>query len=240
MSTILSTPVPVQNPFSVLSESDHTNDFASPPISSYRSLYSSTTPRASHTRTTSTDSVISSWSVVHSNVDTDNEDQDDDVLFPELGNEQLHAPLAISILSDGFTGISKAPTATSVNSSTAASQTDVWVIKVDKKKTKRLQRPPKDITKPLGDLPEMPEDYYEDDYYGSESAGPQYMDMTEHELSKSVGASNLKNIRIAAAHDTQLMKACGFPTDILAGKIGCVRRVRTNEMMSDSFKEMNR
>ncbi len=215
MSVILShTPVPIRNPYSVLDEQEYdpstettitpitTADILNRPGALVRAVSDDDFDRMS----------VSSWSVVNSTYASDNEDEDEEI-YTDASAHHL-TPLTVSALGDdGFTNISKTMTATSINSTTAAAQPNVWVVKITKKRKQQSHRKPKPPTvaaPSLADVMEASESG--SDYYSSEEAadgeasGDFYMDMTEHELSKSSKAVKLKNIRLASAHDMALFK----------------------------------
>ncbi|KAG0358385.1 hypothetical protein BGZ54_010447 [Gamsiella multidivaricata] len=207
MSIILPhNPLELRNPYSVLLEpeqQDSTTDICH--------VY--TASKALLIRAMSDDDFdrlsVSSWSVVNSTYASDDDDDDmvNDEIYIDVSASHL-APLTVSALSDGFTNISKTMTAASINSSIAVSaRPDTWVVKVSKKQRQgpsSQHRRPKTSTATAPSLYDVVEGGSEEEKSDEEEV---YMDMTEHELSKSAKAVNLKNVRLATAHDRELCKA---------------------------------
>ncbi|KAF9570922.1 hypothetical protein EC968_001171 [Mortierella alpina] len=213
MSIVLShTPVPIRNPYSVLDEQEYdpsaqstpttitTADILSRPGALVRAVSDDDFDRMS----------VSSWSVVNSTYASDNEDEDEEI-YTDASAQHL-TPLTVSAVGDdGFTNISKTMTATSINSTSAAAQPDVWVVKITKqRKQQQSRRKPKTPTVAAPSLADVLEgsESGSDEYSGEEAdedaEGDFYMSMTEHELSKSSKAVKLKNVRLASAHDMAL------------------------------------
>ncbi|KAF9180536.1 hypothetical protein BGZ51_006105 [Haplosporangium sp. Z 767] len=188
----------MHNPYSVLVEQEH--DL----LSTVKSTFTTTSINlpTSLTRAMSDDDLdrmsTSSWSVVNSayGSDTEDIDYDADEIYTD-GSAHHLVPLTISSLTDGFTAISKTMTATSTNSSSAA-QPNIWVVKVTKRRQKQSMRKPRVSTTTAPSLEDVPE--------GSDLDEDPYGSMTEHELSKSTKAVQLKNNRLAIAHDVDLIK----------------------------------
>ncbi|KAF9170240.1 hypothetical protein BGX21_008659 [Mortierella sp. AD011] len=207
MSIILSqTSIALQNPYSVLEpEYEPSTTTVNDIIVQY-----DTSSKAMLTRATSDDDLdrisVSSWSVVNSTYGSDNEGDDEDnteEIYIDASGNQI-APLTVSALSGGFTNISKTTTATSINSSSAAAaQPDVWVVKVSKKRQQSSNRKPRSHAATVPSL----EDVIEEGLESDEEEGELHMPMSEHELSKSSKAVNLKNIRLATTHDIELCRA---------------------------------
>ncbi|KAF9952487.1 hypothetical protein BGZ72_006173 [Mortierella alpina] len=209
MSVILShIPVPIRNPYSVLDEQEYdpstdstitTADILRRPGALVRAVSEDDLDRMS----------VSSWSVVNSTYASDNEDEDEEI-YTDASAHHL-TPLTVSAPGDdGFTNISKTMTATSINSTSAAAQPNVWVVKIAKKRKQQSGRKPKTPTVAAPSLADVLEgsesgsDYYSGEDVDEEAGGDFYMSMTEHELSKSAKAVKLKNIRLASAHDMAL------------------------------------
>ncbi|KAF9351800.1 hypothetical protein BGX34_000363 [Mortierella sp. NVP85] len=197
MSALLShAPIELRNPFSVLLEPEHepttTTSFNHPIL----------------TRTVSDDDLdrvsVSSWSVVNSAYASDDEDFDADEIYMDASGHNL-APMTVSSLSDGFTSINNIKTATSVNSTSVATQPDTWVIKVTKT---RQNAPLRKHKTPIATAPSL-EDVMEQAEWEYDNQEVLYVSssMSDHELSKSSKAVKLKNVRLAIAHDTALCKA---------------------------------
>ncbi|KAF9107767.1 hypothetical protein BGX27_008614 [Mortierella sp. AM989] len=215
MSTILSqTPITLRNPYSVLEagyESSTTN------IANNIAQYNITS-KAMLTRAMSDDDLdrvsVSSWSVVNSTYGSDDEDEgnSEEIYIDASGN--YLAPLTVSALSEGFTNISKTMTATSINSSSVVTaQPDVWVVKVSKKHQQSSKPKPRSHATAAPSLEDVLEERFEDEC-------ELYMSMSEHELSKSSKAVNLKNIRLATTHDIELCRALGItPRDFSGPKL---------------------
>ncbi|CAO3567688.1 unnamed protein product [Mortierella alpina] len=225
MTTLISqTPIAVHNPFALL-ESEHC---AADRISADDELD------------------LSSWCVVNSpypsddeddedhdnNDDDEDEDEDDehDIIYHwrpstdhsgavEGSNSILPAPLKLSLLSDGFTNISKVITVKSTNSvlASAPEQRGAWVVKMSKARQNHSSKnPPPTVTddntealdasraEKRKDIPERSDDDDDDS-----DEGLLYMSMTEHELAKSSKASRLKNTRVATHHSRELARALG-------------------------------
>ncbi|KAF9356071.1 hypothetical protein BGX26_005755 [Mortierella sp. AD094] len=206
MSILSQTPITLQNPYSVLeSEYEPSTTTINDTIAQYN-----ISSKAMLIRAMSDDDLdrisVSSWSVVNSTYGSDNEGEDEDnteEIYIDASGNQL-APLTVSALSGGFTNISKTMTATSINSSSAAAaQPDVWVVKVSKKSQQSSKQKPRSHAATAPSL----EDVLEEGLESDEEEGELYMSMSEHELSKSSKAVNLKNIRLATAHDLELCRA---------------------------------
>ncbi|KAI1315570.1 hypothetical protein EDD11_000644 [Mortierella claussenii] len=213
-TTFFQNPIALRNPYSAL-------DAESEPINSHSADHGySSNSRAMLTRAASEDDLdrvsVSSWSVVNSAYATDDEDdqQVEDEIYIDASTSQL-APLTVSALTNGFTNISKTMTATSINSSSAATaEPNAWVVRVSKKRQHSSRpRTPKTAatTAPfLEDVVEGSESDGRHDSHHDEDKenmdGDLYMSMTEHELSKSAKAVKLKNVRLATAHDTELCR----------------------------------
>ncbi|KAF9196830.1 hypothetical protein BGZ49_002694 [Haplosporangium sp. Z 27] len=206
MSIVLpQTPILLQNPYSVLEpEYEQSITTIADNIAQYN-----ISSNAMLIRTISNDDLdgvsISSWSMVNSAFASDDEDEDegsDEEIYIDASGNQL-SPLTVSTLSEGFTNISKTMTATSINSTSAATvQPDVWVVKISKKQQQSSKPRPRShiATAPLlEDAIEGPETVYNN--------GDIFMSMSEHELSKSCRAVNLKNIRLATAHTIALRES---------------------------------
>ncbi|KAG0253337.1 hypothetical protein BG011_006422 [Mortierella polycephala] len=189
--------IAMNNPYSALVEQEHD------PSSTAKSTFTATSINlpTGLTRAMSDDDLdrmsTSSWSVVNSayGSDTEDNDYDTDEIYTD-GSAHHLVPLTISSLTDGFTAISKTMTATSTNSSLA--QPNIWVVKVTKRRQKQYMRKPRVSTATAPSL--------EDVLEGSDLDEDPYMPMTEHELSKSTKAVQLKNDRLAVAHDVDLIK----------------------------------
>ncbi|KAF9953368.1 hypothetical protein BGZ70_000269 [Mortierella alpina] len=220
MTTLISqTPIAVRNPFALL-ESEHC---AADRISADDELD------------------LSTWCVVNSPYPSDDEDDEDhdndeddehDIIYHwrpstdsssavDSTNTILPSPLKLSLLSDGFTNISKVITVKSTNSvlASAPEHRGAWVVKMSKARQNHSSKNPPltltdDNTQALEasraekrkDIPERSDD---DDGDDSDDQGLLYMSMTEHELSKSSKASKLKNTRVATHHSRELARALG-------------------------------
>ncbi|GJJ72094.1 hypothetical protein EMPS_04451 [Entomortierella parvispora] len=189
--------IPLRNPYSVLLEQE------SEPTHDHQDYYSH------HSNSEGQDDghdqmSVGSWSVIASTTGSDNEDEDEEESDEILLNEDsIAASLTVSNLGDGFTDISKTLTATSINSASLAGRSDAWAIKVSKKKPiPRKEGSPSTHTSTSASR------YEEDDELSLEE---QYMQMTEHELSKSAKAVKLKNIRLATAYDKELFRVLNVP-----------------------------
>ncbi|KAF9567487.1 hypothetical protein EC968_003210 [Mortierella alpina] len=220
MTTLLSqTPIVVRNPFALL-ESEHC---AADRISADDELD------------------LSTWCVVNSPYPSDTEDNDDDndhdddddddIIYhwrPETEsssavdstNPSPPAPLKLSLLSDGFTNISKVITVTSINSvlASAPEHRGAWVVKMSKARQIHSSKGPTitctttddDSTQALeSNRAEKRKDLSERSDDDDSDGGLLYMSMTEHELSKSSKASKLKNTRVATHHSRELARALG-------------------------------
>ncbi|KAG0041467.1 hypothetical protein BGZ83_001766 [Gryganskiella cystojenkinii] len=149
MSTLLSqAPITLcNNPFSIL-------ECSTSRLSNSNGSIATTEPRSDKTAINDDEDLdLSSWSVVNSaynSEDEDNEDEgqdhDEDEIYDgrttdltEQEQAHQHQPLTLSNVKDGFTNISKAKTAHSTNSAASASAPGTWVLKVNKKK--RPQQP---------------------------------------------------------------------------------------------------
>ncbi|KAF9305224.1 hypothetical protein BG003_001400 [Podila horticola] len=171
---------------------------------------------------------LSSWSVVNSACSSDNEDDDED---EDGDSDEIYAddetsdgaplnPLTLSSLKSGFTNISKAATARSVNSLAACAPENRghWVLKVGKRKQHREEGKKKNDEESLINLesdrtstPSLSSDREEEEEEEDEDEDEaMYMRMTEHELSKSARAVRIKNGRVALEHDRGLVKSLGL------------------------------
>ncbi|KAG0040288.1 hypothetical protein BGZ82_003840 [Podila clonocystis] len=172
---------------------------------------------------------LSSWSVVNSACSSDNEDDDDD---EDGDSDEIYAdnetsdgapldPLTLSSLKSGFTNISKAATARSINSLAACAPENRghWVLKIGKRKQRREEGKKKKVHE--GSLinlesdrtstPSLSSDREEDEEEEDEDEDEaMYMHMTERELSKSARAVRIKNGRVALDHDRGLVKSLGL------------------------------
>ncbi|KAG0099045.1 hypothetical protein BGZ93_009443 [Podila epicladia] len=169
---------------------------------------------------------LSSWSVVNSACSSDNEDDDDD---EDGDSDEIYAddetvdgasldPFTLSSLKSGFTNISKAATARSINSLAACAPENRghWVLKVGKRKQRREEGKKEEREESLISLdsdrtstPSLSSDQEEDEEDEDEDEA-MYMRMTERELSKSARAVRIKNGRVALDHDRGLVKSLGL------------------------------
>ncbi|KAF9286665.1 hypothetical protein BGZ68_002667 [Mortierella alpina] len=216
MTTLISqTPIAVRNPYALL-EYEHS--------------------AAAVDRISADDELdLSTWCVVNSPYPSDDEDddedhnEDDDVIYHwrpstdssssvDSTNTMLSAPLKLSLLSDGFTNISKAITVCSTNSilASAPEHRGAWVVKMSKARqihsTKSLTVTSTDnnIQAHEASRAEKRKDISErSDDDDDRDEGLLYMSMTEHELSKSSRASKLQNTRVATHHSRELARALG-------------------------------
>ncbi|KAG0200983.1 hypothetical protein BGX28_006088 [Mortierella sp. GBA30] len=224
MATLVSqTPIAIHNPFSVL-ESEFT---------------------ISHHIADEEEQDLSTWCVVNSpdisgdsrSEEEQDEDDLDDVIYdwdPSPGENNnvaagkdicLSAPLRLSPLSDGFTNVSRAITARSINSALAytSGHRGDWVIKVSRPRHSNNKSLPtiadtntttimisctesssKVRSEKRKDTSERRSDNEDED--GDETL---YMAMTEHELSKSSKASKMMKNRVAMHHSRELARALG-------------------------------
>ncbi|KAF8961338.1 hypothetical protein BGZ46_001369 [Entomortierella lignicola] len=207
MSIVLpQTPISLQNPYSVLEpEYEQSITTIADNIAQYN-----ISSNAMLIRTISNDDLdgvsISSWSMVNSAFASDDEDEDegsDEEIYVDASGNQL-SPLTVSTLSEGFTNISKTMTATSINSTSAATvQPDVWVVKISKKQQQSSKPRPRSHIATAPSLEDVIEEGLETVYNDEDI----FMSMSEHELSKSCRAVNLKNIRLATAHTIALRES---------------------------------
>ncbi|KAG0249122.1 hypothetical protein BG011_009570 [Mortierella polycephala] len=217
MTTLISqNPLALRNPFSVLEHSHET------PL-----------------RVTNEDELdLASWCVVNSPCPTDDEDDalgdeiyhwqssSEEGVDPNETSSSLPTPLRLSASSDGFTNISKATTAHSINSVTATCPENRhdWILKLRKTRL-RTQVGAAAVSNPSISTHEPPEKTKPQKRKDTtataqdeESDEMLYMSMTEHELSKSTKAAKLMNHRVATHHDRELAKALGCFSEE-AGKV---------------------
>lgn len=233
-------PITLCNPFSLL-ESDFNLEDPS----------STTIPIITACNTTESDLDLSTWSVVNSpsasdGEDSDNDDNDDDEIYhwqtsnsdrdnastPDVEVQALE-PLHLSTGKDGFTNISKAKTARSINSLAAScpEHRGAWVLKVNKKRRNKSQEPQhqqqqQSTETETANISTQTHDKRRLSLTSTDSSSSSeiqtkskstrvetddlddtlYMDMTEHELSKSSKASTIKNNRIATSYGRELAK----------------------------------
>ncbi|KAG0337962.1 hypothetical protein BG005_003907 [Podila minutissima] len=177
---------------------------------------------------------LSSWSVVNSACSSDNED-DEDAEDEDGDSDEIYAddetadgaplnPLTLSSLKSGFTNISKAATARSINSLAACAPENRghWVLKVGKRKQRREEGKKKEgeeeeeeslisLDSDRTSTPSLSSDREEDEEEEDEDEDEaMYMRMTERELSKSARAVRIKNGRVALEHDRDLVKSLGL------------------------------
>ncbi|KAF9327207.1 hypothetical protein BG006_009466, partial [Podila minutissima] len=177
---------------------------------------------------------LSSWSVVNSACSSDNEDDEDDE-DEDGDSDEIYAddetadgaplnPLTLSSLKSGFTNISKAATARSINSLAACAPENRghWVLKVGKRKQRREEGKKKEegeegeeslisLDSDQTSTPSLSSDREEDEEEEDEDEDEaMYMRMTERELSKSARAVRIKNGRVALEHDRDLVKSLGL------------------------------
>ncbi|KAG0276247.1 hypothetical protein BGZ95_007784 [Linnemannia exigua] len=240
-------PITLRNPFSLL---DTDFNLENP-------IVAASTATAADVPNTEADLDLSTWSVVNSpsasddeDSHSDDEDNDDDEIYhwqssdSSTGANQSSIesdaqvrklePLHLSSVKDGFTNISKAMTARSINSLSAScpQHRGAWVLKVNKRRNKsqepqlQHQESETDSTQThhnnndkrrlshTGSTPSSPsktkstrveteQDLDSDDLDNDDIL---YMYMTEHELSKSSKASQIKNTRIATTYERELAK----------------------------------
>ncbi|KAF9544581.1 hypothetical protein EC957_011892 [Mortierella hygrophila] len=236
-------PITLRNPFSLLESDFNLED----PFST-----ATTIPAITASNTTELDLDLSTWSVVNSpsasdDEDSDNDDNDDDEIYhwqisnsdrdsansPDVDVQALE-PLHLSTGKDGFTNISKAKTAHSINSLAAScpEHRGAWVLKVNKKCRNKSQEPQQQQQESaetetetatistqthekrrlsLTSTDSSPSSETQTKYKSTRVETDDlddtlYMDMTEHELSKSSKASKIKNNRIATSHERELAK----------------------------------
>ena len=191
--------IPLRNPYSVLLEQE----------SDYPSTNNHTEYSNINKETLSEDDgldqiSVHSWSVIASTIGSDNEEEDeDDENEVVLDDKNIEAALTVSSLADGFTGISKTLTAATINSAILAGRSNTWAVKVSKK-----QRSPRPEGSPTRKAVHEED---EDESAVDMSLEEHYMQMTEHELSKSSKAVKLKNIRLATAADKELSRVLNLP-----------------------------
>ncbi|KAF9372388.1 hypothetical protein CPB97_001287 [Podila verticillata] len=173
---------------------------------------------------------LSSWSVVNSACSSDNEDDDEDE-DEDGDSDEIYAddetsdgapsdPLTLSSLKSGFTNISKAATARSINSAAASAPENRghWVLKVGKRKQRKdegkLEKEERDslisLESDRTSVPSLSSDQEGDDEDDEDEDEAMYMHMTERELSKSARAVRIKNGRVALDHDRGLVKSLGL------------------------------
>ncbi|KAF9094161.1 hypothetical protein BGX29_009640 [Mortierella sp. GBA35] len=244
-------PITLRNPFSVLESHFDLEDGC-------------TTATAPASNTADTDLDLSTWSVVNSPSASDDEadeDDDDDNDNDEIYHWQLSSsssnsstanlpiesgdgvdvqklePLRLSTMRDGFTNISKAMTARSINSASAScpQHRGAWVLKVNKRQRRSNSQEPQsrtttaetetstDIaawttteTTATATISTQTHDkrrlsptirvVHVVETNDCDERQQLYMDMTEHELSKSPRACRIKNNRVAIAHERELAK----------------------------------
>jgi len=193
--------IPLRNPYSVLFEQE------SDQVTTEHQYYCNHSNSNDESHDDGLDQMsVGSWSVIASTTGSDNEDEEDEEEDEILLNEEsIAASLTVSNLGDGFTDISRTLTATSINSANLGGS-DAWAIKVSKKKP---------ITRKEGGSPSanagITTSRYEGDDDEEMSLEEQYMQMTEHELSKSAKAVKLKNIRLSTAYDKELFRVLNVP-----------------------------
>ncbi|KAF9273174.1 hypothetical protein BGZ88_004009 [Linnemannia elongata] len=232
-------PITLRNPFSLL-ESDFNLEDHSP----------NTIPTINASNTTESDLDLSTWSVVNSpsasdDEDGDSDDNDDDEIYhwqtsnsdrdgassPDIDIQALE-PLHLSTGKDGFTNISKAKTACSINSLAAScpEHRGAWVLKVNKKRRNKSQEPQQQQQQSTetdtATISTQTHDKRRLSLTSTDSSSSSetrtkskstrvetddlddtlYMDMSEHELSKSSKASTIKNNRIATSYERELAK----------------------------------
>ncbi|KAF9183495.1 hypothetical protein BGZ51_003998 [Haplosporangium sp. Z 767] len=181
---------------------------------------------------------LTSWYVVNSPSLTDDEDDilDDEIYHWQSSSEKgvdpnetdlpLSTPLRLSASSDGFTNISKAATARSINSVTATcpENRNNWILKLSKTRgrtqadTAVTSNPSISTHEPLEKTKPQKRKDNTATVQDEESDEVLYMSMTEHELSKSTKAVKIMNHRVATHHDRELAKALGCFSEE-AGKV---------------------
>ncbi|KAF9909957.1 hypothetical protein EC991_007762 [Linnemannia zychae] len=181
---------------------------------------------------------LSTWSVVNSpsasdDEESDNDNDDDEIYHWQTSNSSSAdqssvdsgklEPLHLSNVMDGFTNISKAKTARSVNSLSVScpEQRGAWVLKVNKRRCNKSKEPQHPESEPIStqthdkrrlsltsSTPSSPSKSKATRVENEQDLDSDllYMYMTEHELSKSSKASKIMNTRIATAHDRELAK----------------------------------
>ncbi|KAG0377400.1 hypothetical protein BGX24_006163 [Mortierella sp. AD032] len=240
-------PITLRNPFSLLDTDFNLED----------SVVAATTATAALVSNTEADLDLSTWSVINSpsasddeDSDSDSDDNDDDEIYhwqssnsstgaskSSIGSDaqvQKLEPLHLSSVKDGFTNISKAMTARSINSLSAScpQHRGAWVLKVNKRRNKsqepQLQYHGSETVSTqahhhnndkrrlslTGSTPSSPsktkstrvEAEQDLDNNDLDNDYMLYMYMTEHELSKSSKASQIKNTRIATTYERELAK----------------------------------
>ncbi|KAG0291221.1 hypothetical protein BGZ97_005961 [Linnemannia gamsii] len=222
-------PITLRNPFSLL-ESDFNLEGPS----------TSTIISAATTATTfKTDDADLDLSTCDDEDDSDNDNDDDEIYHwqtSDSGSEsasspdvQTLEPLHLSTGKDGFTNISKAKTARSINSLAVScpEHRGAWVLKVNKKHRNKAQEPQHHQPTETAAISTQTHDKRRLSFTSADSSSSfsesmtkatrvefengdlddaLYMDMTEHELSKSSKASKIKNNRIAISYERELAK----------------------------------
>ncbi|KAF9135195.1 hypothetical protein BGW39_004125 [Mortierella sp. 14UC] len=219
-------PIILRNPFSLLDTAFDLED-------------STTAVATAVPSTVEADLDLSTWSVVNSPSASDDEDSDNDTDDDEIYHWQTSSsssanqpssveseklePLHLSNVKDGFTNISKAMTARSINSLSVScpEHRGAWVLKVNKRRRNKSQEPQHPESEPIStqthdkrrlsltsSIPSSPSKCKSTRVETEQDLDSAmiYMDMTEHELSKSTKASKIMNTRIATAHDRELAK----------------------------------
>ncbi|KAF9970595.1 hypothetical protein BGZ73_006661 [Actinomortierella ambigua] len=215
-ATLSQTPLPLNNKFALLEETDQLSDLPS--------LRSFAARPKNHSRLNSTDT-LTSWSVVDSDDEQDHHDDDkDEALYTWSSpngqdTTELPPPLAVASLDDGFTGISKVLTVQSINGAAAAAVAPQgsWLIKGKKMKkaaTAPLTTPTSQEQGHLHKHDDNDHDYddYDDDDDDVYAFGGDLDSGLEHELSKSARAVNRRNIRVASARDRKLSEVVSTGT----------------------------
>lgn len=210
-------PIALRNPFSILEL---------PSADAVDQMYP-TIDMAIHVEDDDLD--LSSWSVVNSACSSDNEDDEDE--DEDGAGDEIYAddetsdgtpldPLTLTSLKSGFTNISKAATARSINSAAASAPENRghWVLKVGKRKQRKeegkMEKEERDslisLESDRTSVPSLSSDQEEDDEEDEDEDEAMYMRMTERELSKSARAVRIKNGRVALDHDRELVKSLGL------------------------------
>ncbi|KAG0331575.1 hypothetical protein BG004_001603 [Podila humilis] len=229
---LTSTPIALRNPFSILEFQDQKYPAPSSSTNETNAAYNHVVDRDE-------DLDLSSWSVVNSACVSDEEEEDDedngdeedtsgdsDEIYADdsITTNNLSAtvsslPLHLSSLESGFTNISRAATARSINSQTvmAPENRGNWVLKVGKRKhcyrkTITTTTIPEEGEGFLSAPPSLASDQSEEDEEEEDEAADDgqttyYMPMTERELFKSARAARIKNGRIALDHDRSLVRS---------------------------------
>ncbi|KAG0287513.1 hypothetical protein BGZ96_008554 [Linnemannia gamsii] len=231
-------PITLRNPFSLLESDFNLEDSSTTTIISAAAT-------AATSKTADVDLDLSTWSVVNSPSASDDEDDsdddnDDDEIYhwqtsksdsesASSPDVQSLEPLHLSTGKDGFTNISKAKTARSINSLTAScpEHRGAWVLKVNKKRRNKSQEPQHhqstgaatisthtndkrrlslSSTDPSSSSSETKTNSTRVETENEDLDDALYMDMSEHELSKSSKASTIKNNRIAISYERELAK----------------------------------